>query len=439
MPKRTSLQCWAGRAAFFALVIAAGVFFLPLAEQPDPWKSPGGPKLVATYELPDSGQFCEPSYVQVAEDTNLFAALGTDSVQAGAQQSGGTVLIDRDPVRQIRDLAPIYGAVGVNTTTDEVILGDANFWSIRIFHRTDNTPPGAPFTAPKRVIRGVNAQIQFINGMYIDPKNGDIYAVETDTGNKVIVFNQDDQGNVRPKREITVPHRGFSLAVDEEKQQLFVGVHYPPEVAIFRKDASKSEAPLRRIQGESTRMSYVHGIAIDPKNKNLFVANWGTISDYSTPGTGRFEDPSISVYPLDASGDAAPVRVIQGDKTQLNWPAQMTLDPDTGEVYVANDMGHSILVFNSTAAGNVAPTRVIKGDRTGIRNPLGVTLDKKNNELWVANMGNSSAVAFPIKANGNVAPLRTIRSAPADKKSLKFGKVEALAYDPMRDVVWVPN
>jgi DNA-binding beta-propeller fold protein YncE len=186
-------------------------------------------------------------------------------------------------------------------------------------------------------------------------------------------------------------------------------------------------------------MSYVHGIAIDPKNKNLFVANWGTISDYSTPGTGRFEDPSISVYPLDASGDAAPVRVIQGDKTQLNWPAQMTLDPDTGEVYVANDMGHSILVFNSTAQGNVAPTRVIKGDRTGIRNPLGVTLDKKNNELWVANMGNSSAVAFPIKANGNVAPLRTIRSAPADKKSLKFGKVEALAYDPMRDVVWVPN
>ena len=171
MPKRTSLHGWPARAAILALIIAAGFFFLPVAEQPDPWKSPGGPKLVAIHELPDSGQFCEPSYFQVPEDTNLFGALGAESVLAGAQQSGaGTVLIDRDPVRQIRDLAPIYGAVGVNTNTNEVILGDANFWSIRVFNRTDSTPPGAPFTEPKRVIRGVNAQIQFINGMYIDPK-----------------------------------------------------------------------------------------------------------------------------------------------------------------------------------------------------------------------------------------------------------------------------
>lgn len=439
MPKRTSLYAWAARAAVFALMIAAGVFFLSVAEQPDPWKTPGGPQLVAIHELPEYGQYCEPSYVQVPEYTNRFGALGAGSVYAGLQQSGKTVVLDRNPIRQIRDLEPIYGAVGINTATDEVIFGDANFWSIRVFNRLDNTPPGVPFTPPKRVIRGVNAQIQFINGIYIDPKNGDIYAVETDTGDKVIIFNHDDQGNVHPKREIKVPHRGFSLAVDEEKQELFVGVHYPPEVAVFRKQASGDERPLRRIRGESTRLSYVHGMAIDPKNKHLFVANWGRISDYTTPGTGRFEDASISVYSLGADGDAPPIRIIRGDRTQLNWPSQMTFDPDTGEIYVANDMGHSVLVFKSTDEGNVPPTRVIKGDRTGIRNPLGVALDKKNNELWVANMGNSSAAAFPIKANGNVAPLRTIRSAPADKKSLKFGKVEALAYDPIRDVVWVPN
>lgn len=439
MRKRTSLHSWAIRAAIFAIIIAAGVVFLPLAEQPDPWKNPGGPKLVAIHELPDYGQACDPSYVALAEDANPFGALGVGSTLAGAQNGAGTVVIDRDPIRQIRDLAPIYGSVGINTTTDEVILGDANFWSIRVFNRTDNTPAGVPFTPPKRIIRGVKAQIQFINGIYIDPQNGDIYAVETDTGDKIIIFNKDDEGNVAPKREISVPHRGFSLAVDEEKQEIFVGVHYPPEVAVFKKSATKDDKPLRRIQGESTRLSYVHGMALDPKNKQLFVANWGRVSDYSTPGTGRFEDPSISVYSLEADGDTPPLKIIRGDKTQLNWPSQMTMDPDTGEIYVANDMGHSILVFKNTDEGNVAPTRVVKGDRTGLRNPLGIALDKKNNEFWVTNMGNSSAVAFPLKANGNVAPIRTIRSAPVGKQSLKFGKVEALAYDPMRDVVWVPN
>jgi 6-phosphogluconolactonase (cycloisomerase 2 family) len=429
----------AARAAILTVVIAAGIFLLPVAEQPDPWKSPGGPKLVAIHELPDSAQFCEPSYVQVAEDTNLFGALGAESVHAGLQQTSGTVLIDREPIRQIRDLEPIYGSVGINNMTNEVVLGDANFWSIRVFNRTDNTPPGVPFTPPKRIIRGVDAQIQFINGIYIDPKNGDIYAVETDTGDKIIVFNQDDQGNVKPKREIAVPHRGFSLAVDEEKQEIFVGVHYPPEISVFRKDASGKERQVRRLQGESTRLSYVHGMVIDPKQKLMFVANWGRVSDYSTPGTGRFEDPSISVYPLDANGDTAPVKVISGDKTQLDWPSQMAFDAETGEIFVANDMGHSVLVFKSTDSGNVAPTRVIKGDRTGLMNPLGIAVDKKNNELWVVDMGNSSASVFPLKANGNVAPIRKIRSAPEGKKSLKFGKVEAMAYDPMRDTIWVPN
>jgi hypothetical protein len=171
----------------------------------------------------------------------------------------------------------------------------------------------------------------------------------------------------------------------------------------------------------------------------MFVANWGRVSDYSTPGTGRFEDAAINVYPMDANGDAAPVNRISGDRTQLNWPSQMAIDVEAGEIFVANDMGHSVLVFKTTDKGNVAPTRVIKGDRTGLKNPLGIAVDKVNNEFWVVDMGTSSASAFPLKANGNVAPIRKIRSAPEGKQSLKFGKVEAMAYDPMRDTIYVPN
>ena len=53
--------------------------------------------------------------------------------------------------------------------------------------------------------------------------------------------------------------------------------------------SSGSEPPLRHIEGESTRLSDSHGIAVDTRNKLVFVNNWGNISDYKIAGTGRFD------------------------------------------------------------------------------------------------------------------------------------------------------
>ena len=186
-------------------------------------------------------------------------------------------------------------------------------------------------------------------------------------------------------------------------------------------------------------MSDVHGIALDPKAKEMYVNNWGHISQYNVPGSGRFEEPSITVYPLDANGDAVPRRVIQGPRTQLNWPGAMFVDPDKGEVYVTNSVGQSILVFGAKDTGDVAPRRIIKGARTGLNYPSSLTVDIKNQELWVSNLGNASATAYPLTANGNAAPVRMIRSAPANKVSLKFGKTQAVTYDSKREQILVPN
>jgi 6-phosphogluconolactonase (cycloisomerase 2 family) len=131
--------------------------------------------------------------------------------------------------------------------------------------------------------------------------------------------------------------------------------------------------------------------------------------------------------------------VIQGAKTQLDWPGAMSVNPDTGELYIANDMGQSIIVFRPEDQGDVAPTRVIKGPKTGISYPTGVFVDSKNKEVWVSNLGNSSATVYPVMANGDVAPLRIIRSAEENKASLRFGKTQALVYDPIREEILVPN
>jgi len=420
-------------------VVVAGIFAFFLIKSPESRPHARGPQLVSVEALPASGDYCEPGYDALPQQTNLFDAFGETSVSAGSQESGQTTLINRPPIRTIRDQDPIYSSVAVDLNFDEVVLMDQNNWALRIFNRLDNTPPGVPRSEPKRVIQGPETEIQYNNGIYIDPKTGDIYSVETDTGDEVVVFPREANGNIKPARILKTPHRGFALAVDEEKQELYVGVQHPPQVAVYRKGDSGNEKPLRSLQGESTRLSDVHGVVLDQKNKLMIVTNWGHISDSTIAGTGRFEDPSITVYPLGASGDTPPLRVIQGSLTQLNWPAQMSVDPDTGDLYVANDIGHSILAFKETDKGNVAPSRVIKGDRTHLMNPSGVFVDTKHKELWVADFGNGSAFVYPLNANGNVAPIRTIRSAPEGKVSLKFGKVEALAYDSRRDQIWVPN
>ena len=81
----------------------------------------------------------------------------------------------------------------------------------------------------------------------------------------------------------------------------------------------------------------------------------------------------------------------------------------------------------------------MKGSKTGLKNPTGVAIDAKNKEIWVSNLGNSSATCYSLNANGDAAPLRTIRSAPAGRKSVKFGKPQAVAYDSKREQYLVPN
>ena len=140
-----------------------------------------------------------------------------------------------------------------------------------------------------------------------------------------------------------------------------------------------------------------------------------------------------------ASGNTPPLRIISGPKTQMNWPTGLAVDDTKGELYVANDMGNSILVFNYTDEGDVAPKRVLTGPKTNIKNPTGLWLDMKNNELWVANFGNHTATVFPIGASGNVAPKRMIRSGPLNEPSLGIGNPHPVAYDSKREEILVPN
>jgi 6-phosphogluconolactonase (cycloisomerase 2 family) len=315
-------------------------------------KPTGYPQLIGTQPLPETyGDMCAVQTASLQESAPLRAS---SSNANGARTKDS----DRRPVRAIRDTYPTYSAIGVDTTSDEVFLQDENLFGIKVFNRTDNTPTGAVFTEPKRILGGLQTKLEFNCALYIDPKSGDIYSVNNDTVDTMTVFPREAKGNVKPMRALHTPHRAYGVAVDEEAQELYLTVEHPPEIDVYRKTANGEDKPIRTLKGDNTHLEDAHGIAIDPKNGWMFVSNHGSSSVSGKKG-GWFDPPSITVYPLKATGDTAPIRTIAGPKTQLNWPAHVYIDRDHGDLYVANDGGNSILVFRETDNGDATPNRVL--------------------------------------------------------------------------------
>ncbi len=433
-----------------ALVIAGGSWLAwtnPAIQR----KPAGFPQLVSVQPLPQPavpGQICEWS--PASTQSSLRSAV-QEQEQTASGKVRTSVTLDRPPVREIRDPSPTFSAVAVDPRDNEIVLQDENLFQLMIYDRMTNTPASASFSEPKRVIGGLRTDMEFNCGLYVDPQSGDIYSVANDTVDTMVVFSRQASGNVPPDRELHIPHRGYALAVNEASKELFLTVQDPPMVVVYNKYAQGKDKPLRVLRGNHTGMADAHGIGLDTKNGWIFVSNFGGTASYPdsggnslphggmAPGSGRYQPPSITVYPIQASGDTPPLRTIAGPKTMLNWPAHIYVDDQHGEVFVANDADDSVLVFKVTDDGDVAPTRVLKGPRTQIKNPTGVFVDVAHDELAVANMGNHRATIYARTAQGDSPPLRAIRNADLNSQALMIGNPGSVAYDSKRDTIIVPN
>ena len=445
------------------LGVVAAVSWVVLFSGPrviEPKHASRGPKLIAIHPLPEmemSGEMCQWMPASANAAGAMFALLQQPAASEGtaASASDPRETLERPPVRVIKDPYPTYSAVAVDLAHNEIVLQDENLFQIMAYDSMTNTPASASFSEPKRIIGGHHTKIEFNCGLYIDPKTGDIYSVNNDTIDTMVVFSREAKGDVPPTRELETPHGTYGIAVDEAAEELFLTVQHAAGVVVYPKYAQGADKPIRMIVGNNTKIADPHGVALDTKNGWVFVANYGNSSQYQPGeerkggggtggqgrinGSGKFVAPSITVYPIKTDGDVAPLRTISGPKTQINWPGHMALDEETGLLYVANDGGDSVLVFKATDHGDVAPSRVIKGPRTQIKNPTGVTLDKKNKEIIVANMGNHRATVYPIDASGDVPPKRVIRAAPPDQPALQIGNPGAVSYDTRRNEILVPN
>lgn len=366
----------------------------------------------------DSGRPARATLLAVT--VTVLAAVAFPSLTAQAA--------DPVPLRTVADANPNFSGVWVDTTNNEIIVGDDNKHGVLVYSRTAS---GA--VAPLRQIIGLNTGLDYPSQVVVDLINNELWAVDNDTSDRAMVFSRTANGNVAPLRVVDfklfelLEKRTWGWAVDAVNDEVAGTFQNGSTVHIFGRIGGDL---LRSIQGSATGLADPHGIFIDTVNNEILVVNEGHLFGAAP------QLPSITVYARSAAGNAAPLRTIQGALTGLSQPKQLHVDTLNNEIAVANGNG-AITIFSRTASGNVTPLRTIAGALTGLSNPAGVFVDAVNNEIVVGNWGNHTITVYPRTASGNVAALRTITSGAS--AVVGFGNPGAMAIDVTNNEYYVTN
>ena len=190
----------------------------------------------------------------------------------------------------------------------------------------------------------------------------------------------------------------------------------------FGASADGDAAPLRAIAGDRTELAIPISLAIGPRGE-LYVAN--------------LRGNSVTVYPADAHGNTQPLRIIKGPSTGLEGPRGIAVGPE-GTVYVSNYMVRDssetaysrsrVTVYAPDADGDATPIRTIWGSRTGLGEAAGIAADRTG-QLYVGSYSGPHILIFGPGADGNVFPVRIIRGGIASETPSLNANALALGSD----------
>lgn len=184
-------------------------------------------------------------------------------------------------------------------------------------------------------------------------------------------------GNVKPERVIEGQGTALSrtmhgVSYDDVNDEMAIPVALGGAILTFRGGASGEEAPIRIIQGSKTRLIRPQTIAVDPVHDEILVGDT----------TAR----AVFVFDRKANGDVAPKRALYGDKTQLLDVVGVAVDPKRNIIVAATRSASTIglVTFNRTDTGNVAPRTVISGPKTGLAHFRQVAVDSGSGRIFIA-------------------------------------------------------
>jgi hypothetical protein len=209
------------------------------------------------------------------------------------------------------------------------------------------------------------------------------------------------------------------IRYDELHDEFLVVNPFADAILTFRGGISGQESPVRIIQGPHAKIGG-NRLDVDAIHNEIFVP----------------DDTRIRVYPREANGDVAPIRVIEGPDTQLSKAQSLAVDPVNNILVVGfnkteRDPDGAIVIFNRTDSGNVKPKAIIRGPKSGIIriNQMTVYPPKR---LIVAAMPGIEEMMEPPNAflgvwtyddNGDVPPKWMIPIGPKTTLKKPFGVV----------------
>ncbi len=197
------------------------------------------------------------------------------------------------------------------------------------------------------------------------------------------------------------------IAIDPINDEIAIMNPFAEAILFFRGGASGEEAPVRIIQGPSTYLSRQFG-GLDR------IAVDPVNNEVFVPGRG-----GILVFSTRANGDVAPLRVLMGPKTQMAIasPEAVAVDPENDLLVVTTRSTKSLLLFDRTAEGDTPPKRVISGPKSGLQFPQGIALYPEGKKIFVsvtdgerdgAEQTPGFVGVWNYSDNGDVAPLAII-------------------------------
>jgi hypothetical protein len=230
---------------------------------------------------------------------------------------------------------------------------------------------------------------------------------------RISVFASSANGNAAASRVIegqdTLQARtSHEIAIDTIHDELGVPNPFAQALLFFRGGAKGNEPPVRVIQGPKTMLSYPDNVTLDAVNREAVTA--------------QFRQDAIFIFRSDVGGDVAPIRIIHGPKTKLDRPIRVSVDPVHDLLAAVTATG--LWIFDRTANGDVAPRWIIEGPHTGLgldkrsRKPLLVPEGKKllaGGSFMVEGKLRPFIGAWLYGDNGDVAPWAVLNATSTTK------------------------
>lgn len=261
-------------------------------------------------------------------------------IAAFARLADGKELPKRTIGGQATKLSRTMHDIRYDETRDEFVVGNPFARAILTFAGGADGE-----AAPKRIIQGPKTRIQNPDRVELDSVHGEIYVPNRDSILVFPRDADGDVAPIRVIEGPDTELRGIrAVVVDPVNNVLIAGTDVrtpgvPSGLVIFERTANGNAKPLRVIRGPNTGIKRVTQMQVYSPGGWVVVTQPGEARDQEPEGA------FVGIWSIYDDGDKPPKWVLGGPRSQLKKPRGVALDPKNKEMIVADMRVNAVFTF----------------------------------------------------------------------------------------------